>query len=198
MHWQIRPLGPWLGAVTGDRKSSGVFRANWDETLILLGDEVQALGGDGPVVVQADVTEADLRPDGMLKARAKIGDFPGVIISFNSKHGPLRYATDAYEQRWDGAMPGWQANVRAIALSLASLRAVDRYGVTKRGEQYTGWSALPAARPGGSVLFDSRESAETWMLKSAVEEGINGHGNWDDLYKKLARRMHPDVTGSTD
>lgn len=197
MHWQIRPLGPWLGAVTTDRKSSGVFRATWDETLILLGDEVEALGGDGTVLVQVDVKDMDLRLDGMLKARARVGEFPGVIVSFSSRHGPLRYATDAYEQRWGGALPGWQANVRAIALSLASLRAVDRYGVTKRGEQYTGWSALPAARPGSSVLFDGRESAETWMRKCAAESRIGRVDDigWGGLYRLLAKEMHPDKTG---
>lgn len=31
---------------------------------------------------------------------------------------------------------------RAVVLSLAALRAVDRYGVTGRGEQYKGFKAL--------------------------------------------------------
>ena len=36
----------------------------------------------------------------------------------------------------------WQANLRAIALSLEALRAEDRYGVTRRAEQYKGWAKL--------------------------------------------------------
>lgn len=41
----------------------------------------------------------------------------------------------------------WQHNVRSIALGLEALRAVDRYGITKRGEQYAGFTgALPAGR----------------------------------------------------
>jgi len=39
----------------------------------------------------------------------------------------------------------WEANLRAIALSLERLRAADRYGVTtEEKEQYIGWLRLPA------------------------------------------------------
>jgi hypothetical protein len=199
MRWQIRPLGPWLGPVTGDRKSSGVFKASWDDTLTLLGNEMEALGGDGAAIVQIDVQAFDVRADGMLKSRAQVGNFPGVVVSFDSRHGPLRYATDAYEQQWSGSPPGWQANVRAIALSLVSLRAVDRYGVSKSGEQYRGWTALAAAKPGQGP-FTTRADAESWMLKCAAESGISMWQGWDGLYKALAKVMHPDnkQTGNAD
>jgi hypothetical protein len=196
MRFETRPLGRWTDPETEDRKSSGVFRATWDSTLELLAREAEHLGA-GLVVIQVDVTEVDLRRDGTLKMRARV-NHPGVAVSFDSHHGPLRYATDVYEQQWSGSMPGWQANVRAIALALEALRAVDRYGVTRRGEQYRGWSALPSARPGSSVLFDDRESAEGWMRKAAAEEGINLWPSWDALYKALAKRMHPDLGGSAD
>ncbi len=78
-----------------------------------------------------------------------------VVISFVvfSLHGPLRYATDAHERQYAGlGMEGWQADVGAIALALTALRAVDRYGVSRRGEQYTGWRALPAT---SGVTFPS-------------------------------------------
>jgi len=197
MRFETRPLGLWTDPETSVRQGSGVFRATWDSTLELLGYEADQLGAE-LVVVQVDIQEGDLRRDGMLKSRAKVGH-PGVAVSFDSKFGPLRYATDRYEPRWSGDPPGWQANVRAVALALQALRAVDRYGVSKRGEQYRGWTALPAARPGSSVLFDDRASAETWMRKAAGESGIGTWASWDGLYKALARRMHPDATGgSTD
>jgi hypothetical protein len=198
MRWQIRPLGPWLGPVTAGRRSSGAFRASWDDTLALLDSEVTALGGEGPVIVQVDVKDIDVRVDGMLKSRARVGDFPGVIVSFESRHGPLRYATDAYEQRWSGSLPGWQANVRAIALSLGALRAVDRYGVSKTGEQYAGWSALPAARAQGSEWFTTDAEALAWMAGAAAETGIGTEVSTDRLYKALARRMHPDRGGDPE
>ncbi len=52
----------------------------------------------------------------------------------------LVYATDACEF--------WQHNVRSIALGLEALRAVDRYGISRRGEQYAGFRA--ALTPGRS------------------------------------------------
>jgi hypothetical protein len=87
-------------------------------------------------------------------------------------------------------MPGWQANVRAIALALEALRAVDRYGVTKRGEQYQGWTALPAARAQSSRWFTDEADALAWMKRCAGGEAT------DDpkaMYKLLGRRMHPDM-----
>lgn len=49
----------------------------------------------------------------------------------------LVYATDACQD--------WRHNVRSIALGLEALRAVDRYGISRRGEQYAGFrGALPA------------------------------------------------------
>lgn len=44
---------------------------------------------------------------------------------------------------WYGEVD-WQINLRAIALGLEALRKLDRYGITSRGEQYTGWRAIEA------------------------------------------------------
>ena len=196
MRYQIRPLSPWPGAVTASRKSSGVFQADWDSTLALLRDEVDKLDGQYPVIIQIDVGELDLRQDGMLKTRAHVGPFPGVIVSFTSRHGPLQYVSDAYEQRYTGSLPGWQANVRAVALALEALRAVDRYGVSKRGEQYSGWKALPR---GGSG-FGSADEAEQWMRKYyASDRGNHGPGDelpLGELHRRMARMLHPDAGGS--
>jgi hypothetical protein len=140
--FQVRPLGVWGRPVTESRTPSNRFSASWDDTIRLLLFEVDRLDGD-LIVVQVDGDPGDIRGDGMLRTRARVG-FPGVRVSFRSRYGPLTYATDAYEGMFYGDMPGWQANVRAVALSLQALRAVDRYGVTSSGEQYRGWSAIPA------------------------------------------------------
>jgi hypothetical protein len=194
MRYEIRPLGPWLDPVTENRRSAALFRVTWDRTLRHLGREIEQLGGD-LTVVQVDVTEAELRRDGMLRTHARVG-FPGVRVSFDSMHGPLTYATDRYEQRYHGDLQSWQANVRAIALSLEALRAVDRYGVSGRGEQYRGWTAL-AQRPHEMT----REQAAEFIAHWAAWE----HPNLDLLqrdrdtltwaYRKAASRVHPDITG---
>jgi hypothetical protein len=180
----------WTDPVTKVRRNSGVFRASWSDTLALLGDEIEKIGGVPPVVLQIDVQEGDIRRDGMVRANAKVGH-PGVAVSFQSKFGPLRYATDAYEQRWSGDMPAWQANIRAIALALQALRAVDRYGVTRRGEQYQGWKAIAAPR---ASEFATADEAANWMRVYAAEElhlTVNG-SSLGALYRAMAKLMHPD------
>jgi hypothetical protein len=193
MRYQLRPLN-WTGPVTPARQSSAVFRAGWNETLVLLGDEIEQLGGGRrDILFEVDVKETDLRLDGMLRASAKVGDFPGVVVTFESKFGQLRYASDAYEQRYKSAPPGWQANIRAVALALQALRAVDRYGVSKRGEQYTGWRALPA---GTAAAFGSADEAEQWMYgKLRVETGAHSICDPRAAYRALAMQLHPDHGG---
>lgn len=139
MNYTFRPLGAWTEGDTKPRHGPTTFSASWPSTLDLLKAELAHLDARH-VVIQADFTEADLRVDGMPRANARTPRHPGVRIAFDSRYGPLTYSTDAHAF--------WQHNVRAIALSLRNLRAVDRYGVTRRGEQYVGWKALPAAPNG--------------------------------------------------
>lgn len=196
MRFETRPLGHWTDPETAVREGSGRFRADWNATLKLLGYEADQLGAS-LVVIQIDIEDGDLRRDGALKARAQVGH-PGAVVSFDSRFGPLRYATDRYEPRWSGDTPGWQANVRAIALALQALRAVDRYGVSTRGEQYRGWTAIGAGSPGRGP-FTTTAEAEAWMRKAATTEDIGTWASWEDLYKALAKRMHPDMPkGSAD
>lgn len=193
MRYEIRPLVAWTDPEAKPRRSSSRFRANWQDTLEFLTAEIEKVGGKPPVVIQVDVQEADIRRDGMLRATARVGH-PGVVVSFESDYGPLRYATDAYEKDWSHGMPGWQANLRAIALTLEALRAIDRWGVSKRGEQYTGWKALPAA---GGATFPSADEAERWMRTYADEHRIDGDlASLSTLYRSMAKRMHPDAGGS--
>jgi hypothetical protein len=206
MRYKIRPLGPWLEAKTDPRRGAHLFRANWDTTLVQLEYETAALGAD-LVIIQVDMVEGDLRRDGMLRAHARVG-FPGVRVSFDSKFGPLTYATDAYDDGYDwvgGKLKGWQANVRAIALALEALRAVDRYGVTRRGEQYSGWTAIdsrPAemSREQAAMFIAIFAEPDSTEKRSACAAAIL-RGDPDALavaYKRAAKRAHPDVGGDHD
>lgn len=203
MRYEIRPLGAWTDPVTADRSGSGRFKAPWVATLDLLAKETEYLGAQ-LVVLQVDVTEGEIRRDGMLRANAKV-DFPGVRVSFDSVHGWLTYATDAYAPRYYGDPPGWQANIRAIALGLGALRAVDRYGVTSKGEQYAGWRAIEA---GSGSSFATADEAARWMRDQFEGTGAVGLVTpgeilrepefRDRVYKTLVRRLHPDVGGKPD
>ena len=192
MRYEIRPLVAWTDPETTQRRSSSRFKASWADTLEFLSAEIEKVGGKEPVVIQVDVTEGDIRLDGMLRANAKVGH-PGVVLSFDSDFGPLRYATDAYEKDWGRGLPSWQANLRTIALTLEALRAIDRWGVSKRGEQYTGWRALPS---GGNVTFPSADEALRWMQHMSGIPADEGSARL--VYRDLARKMHPDAGGSAD
>lgn len=187
MRFEIRPLDAWAEPETKWRMPSP-FSATWQSTLDLLTRETTSLDAR-LVVIQLDVTDGEIRRDGMLRADAKVGH-PGAVVSFDSKFGPLRYAADTYRGTYK--QPAWQANVRAIALSLEALRAVDRWGASKRGEQYRGWTALPAS-PGG---FTTADEAAAWMRKYADDAlGLGDFPSFGALYRAMALRMHPDNGG---
>ena len=153
----IRPIQQWPGEHSRSRQHAP-FRASWSDTLELLRRELRMLGAKG-VVLQVAMAERDFRIDGYPRANAK-AEHPGVVLSFDSKYGALSYPCDSY---WD-----WQDNVRAIALAMEALRKVDRYGVTKRGEQYTGWKALPAGR-GDAASGMTATDAAAILLRAAGE-----------------------------
>ena len=129
--YTLRPIVQWPGTLARGRATSP-FSAPWRRTEELLERELWNLGAKH-TVLQIAVTELDFRQDGQIRASARPAH-PGVILAFDSKHGPMQYACDRFDD--------WQDNVRAIALALEALRKVDRYGITKRGEQYAGWKAL--------------------------------------------------------
>ncbi len=110
------------------------FKTVFARTLRELAYEIGKLGAEAGVL-EIDVPAEHFKRDGMPYLNAVYG--PRVVLSCDSDYGPLRYPCDTYDN--------WKDNVRAIALSLQNLRAVDRYGVTRRGEQYTGWKALPSS-----------------------------------------------------
>lgn len=154
MSYTIRPISD-RTAFTGRHKPSP-FSARWTDTEQLLLREVKALRGRD-LVLEVDVLDGQIRNDGRLYARAQVRT-PAVRVAFESMHGPLTYATDLF--------PTWQDNVRAIALGLEALRRVDRYGITKRGEQYAGWKALP----GGNGGEPSHMTAdEAWSILGSYQ-----------------------------
>lgn len=183
MRYTFRPLQPWTDPVTNPRRSRSTFKAGWQSTINLLAAELRHLDAQN-VVIEADFRERDLRLDGLPRADAKVPAFPGVRVAFDSRHGPLVYATDSCAY--------WQHNVRSIALGLEALRAVDRYGITRRGEQYTGWKQLtagpgtPTTREEAQALIDSYGGLRAAFRATHPDHG----GNPADFQRvKEARRV---------
>lgn len=194
LYTEFRPLaGSWPRPLLTNRRRA-LFDSTYDQTLDLLEREVNQLGTT-QIVIQLDLTEADIRNDGLPRAAARPGH-PGVIVSFESRWGPLRYMTDEFQ--------GWQNNLRAIALSLEALRKVDRYGVSNDGEQYRGYRALGDGK-------DETLGIDSFSVDEAAKVLIDGTGvacspdvllgSWravSDAYKAAAKRLHPDAGGTAD
>lgn len=197
MNYTIRPLGAWLDPVTENRRGAHLFRASWGDTLDRLGYETGLLGAEH-VILQIDVTEGDLRRDGMLRTNARVA-FPGVRVAFDSIHGPLTYATDAYERQHGYGLTSWQANIRACALALEALRAVDRYGVSGRGEQYRGWNAI-ATKPAEMTRDQAAEFLALWAadLRFTAAALLLDPALVGRAWKVAAQRTHPDAGGDAD
>lgn len=189
-HAPLRP-GDWRGKWTTARKDAP-FEATWTATLDLLDRELFQLNARN-VVLQVAVTERGVRLDGSLRADAK-ADHPGVILTFDSKHGPQRYQCDRFERGFRGAREGWQCNVRAIALGLEALRKVDRYGIVQGGEQYRGFGALPAARPMPAAMTIDEACR---LLKVERHGRLNGPVI-SAAYREQSKNHHPDVGGDPD
>lgn len=170
-----RPLQqPWGQDPTKTRRPRSTFKADWNDTMALLDRELGLLKASA-VVLQLDVTEDQIRLDGVLRANTTPG-FPGVRLIADTRMGTLSWQTDS--------CVFWRHNVRSIALGLEALRAVDRYGITNAGEQYKGWLQLEA----GPSFESPRELL--WRIGQAPTSATEEHA-W-----RLARAAaHPDRQG---
>jgi hypothetical protein len=100
----------------------------------------------------------------------------------------VSYPCDAFDD--------WQDNLRAIALSMESLRRVERYGVFKYDEIISRL-ALPSAE--GKV--STRESAAAFMAQHsgvAMKEILFSDTARSAAYRKAAQALHPDAGGNTE
>lgn len=199
MRVTYRPIGSdWQGERSGGVQGSRFKRAGrakegggweygspvpWPDTLALLDRELSMLGVD-EFVLQLDMAERDIRLDGLPRSDARPSS-TAVIISFEASVGALRYQCDTFDT--------WQANVRAIALGLEALRKIDRYGISGRGQQYTGWLALPA---------QSQSHTEALAFLGSV----TGHSTKPDdspenlhaMYREAVKVLHPDMGGKRE
>lgn len=187
----FRPLTSWPGKRRTNRKRA-TFSAGYGRTLIDLEREVWHLGAR-QCVIEAECAESEIRDDGRLRSNARLSG-PGLIVSFVGKTGALRFPCDSYTD--------WQANLRAIALALAALRAVDRYGVTQHAEQYKGWKQLP---PGGDrpeaiqmEAFASVEDAMVFLSVTGKTATTRDPAHVDAVYRRAATFAHPDQGGSSE
>lgn len=197
---QIKPLKKWPGAQNKNPTSSR-FKSGYRETMELLEKELGLVRADtSSIVLEMQISQEQLTLDGSrLRAHVRPNK-PGVILSFNRRSykvvdgqsvttvQTLSYPCDAFND--------WQDNVRAVALSLESLRRVERYGVFKY-DDIVNRLALPSAE--GSV--STRESAAEFLERhSAVpaKEILFSDTARAAAYRKAASTTHPDRGGNPE
>jgi hypothetical protein len=178
VNWTYRPIPPEVRARMKRPTEPSPFTASWSSTSTLLDHEAKALNAKDRIIM-LDVTEADVRLDGMLRSSAR-PTFDGVAVAVTGSKGPLLFACSRFR--------GWQNNVRGIALGMESLRKLERYGIVNTDEQYRGWQALPPATP--PTWADVLAGYSGWTVAAVRVDPLNA-------YRVAARATHPD-TGGTD
>lgn len=208
MKIECRPISDYPVADTSGRRRAQFHRRvqgahGWAEKKrVLLSDNLDLLErealqlGCKHLVIEADFKEGQIRNDGWPKATASPSS-PRVVISLlESHHGPLRYPCDTFDR--------FEDNVRAVGLALQALRTVDRYGVTRRGEQYAGWKALPAST---GPTMTAQVAAEVVQVLSGSSPAESREGATEVLemadharaiVREALRRCHPDTGGSAE
>lgn len=173
----FHPMGVWPGKRTREHKRSP-FGAGYQNTLVLLERELGHLDARD-VRIYIDVEPYEIRNDGWPRGSARPG-MPGVVLAYKTKAGEFSMPCDTFLD--------WQTNLRAVALTLERLRAIDRYGVTQ-GQQYAGFKAIEAPQK-----WTVERSIEFIALNSGIY--IEDRDSYRKAYRTAASRLHPDSGGS--
>lgn len=171
-----RPIQMWPGEYTEQRQRSR-FRTGFKSIMGLLHSELRWLQASS-ITLEIDVYEGDLRLDGWPRASACVP--PPVKLSFDTPDGSMTFNTDRFDH--------WHDNLYAIALGLAALRKIERYGITDRGQQYTGWLAIESALV----------SAEESLRFLAETGGTSLHEDPKVIVRAARMATHPDHGGDAE
>lgn len=191
-HYIVRPLSDRTWLRPASKRKPSRFSSSWAETEQLLSTEVDHLRGRD-LVIEVDVPETDFRLNGTLRTRARAAT-PAVVVAFDSKHGPMLHRCDTFVAAYYSQGEDWQQNVRAIALTLQALRAVDRYGAVDTGQQYQGFKALPAGRamPASHMTRDQAITILATQVDVPAEHLNLESESLRSTWRRARRNAHPD------
>lgn len=148
-------------------RQAGPYRTSLAGALKNLRNEVKLLAGESSarsLILSSNVTLGQDRPSD-----------PGVVAYFFRDGDHVAIPCD----RWSSV----EANVQAIALTIESMRAIERHGAKHMVKaMFQGFIALPAPEDWRAVLGLSESST----AKQA-----------EDAYRLLARKAHPDAPGGS-
>lgn len=167
-----------------NRRQRARFQTTHDVAQRDLVHELELLGARHAVIS----TNIPVRRDGLPYARYRAPDDPGVAVYWQQRVGRGADRQWAWRviacDRWDRI----RDNLRAIGLSIAALRGLDRWGASELLDRaFAGFAALPAAGP----------SHRPWWEVLQVPRDANAN-EVRAAYRSLARERHPDVGGTDD
>jgi hypothetical protein len=185
----VGPLREWPGTPTADyARIRSPFEATLTSTLTILHREISQLVDNRQQRESAELLVAvpadRFRLDGRPRAGA-VATHPGVVFSLDSRHGHLSYPCDTFLT--------WEHNLRAIALALEALRKVDRYGVTRRGEQYRGFLAIES---GASTTAE--DAAGFIRALSGMTAEASDRSGLRQALRVARANAHPDRGGDVE
>lgn len=168
------PAG-WRRTPFGHRRNSP-FQVKMGRARDELLHELMLMGSDH-IVLSTDIP---LRRDGLPYANYRAPDDPGVAVYFALKGRTNVMACDTFHTIG--------ANMRALGLSVAALRAIDRYGASQIFEQaFDGMRALPA-----------EGHKRDWWVVLAFEEIPPSLADAKKAHRRLISEHHPDQGGDEE
>lgn len=152
----------------------GRFHVGFAKSRDLLLKEIRLLGARDAIIS----SNIPLRRDGLPYANTNQPEDTGVAVYFKYKEKAMCFASDSYRKVED--------NMRALALTIAAIRGMERWGASDMMERaFTGF--LQLASP---MAFDWRDVL-----------GIQTDASYEDAetaYKTARSAAHPDKGGSPE
>lgn len=149
------------------RRERGAFKVTFAKARDELMAEISRMGGRLPVLS----SNLALRRDGLPYAQQSRIDDPGIAVYFEYRGKPMCFACDRYTTI--------EANTRAIQLTIAAIRGMERWGASDMMERaFTGFVALEAPRDDWRSVLDPNDP--------------------EGSYRRLRKEAHPDHGGSPE
>lgn len=155
------------------------FTAKYSQTLKLLEAELRQLRAK-EITIQAGFKR--VRDDGWPYSSSK-PDHPAVALQFRAAKGVLVFRAHRYSR--------FEDNLRAIAMTLQALRAVDRWGVVE-GQQYTGFRQIEAPAAEDKMTDQAAAAWLAFFSDYSSTDLLGSREKLDLAYKQTLLKLHPD------
>lgn len=144
------------------------------------------------VVIEAGFSERQIRPTDGLPRGDQRPAHPVVRVTWKMGNRPMSLVC--------GIWSDYVKNIYMIAMTLESMRAIERYGCVQGQQQYSGFAALP---PGVGIPMNEWPNVEAAFGYLASIAGSDCRGRQhnaellDELFQAAARNSHHDTPGGS-